>query len=59
VTDGALGAQPALYKLERAAKWLGVAPWDLLERQSFWLTSALEYAQVEAEALQERQAAEG
>jgi len=35
------------YALIRAAKYLGVAPWELLERPLFWQQKALLYERVD------------
>jgi hypothetical protein len=41
---------PAEYVLIRAARYLGVAPWDLEERPSFWESWALVSQNAETEA---------
>jgi hypothetical protein len=48
-----MGAMPEWYPLIRAARYLGVAPWKLLEQQSTWLEWALiaESAENEAQAM--------
>jgi hypothetical protein len=33
----------------QCAKWLGVAPWDLLDRSIAWINKATYYANIEAE----------
>lgn len=43
-----MGECPSWYRLIRAAKYLGVAPWDLAERPLTWVNMA-EHAQ-DAEA---------
>ena len=40
-TAGELGACPEWYPVLRAARWLGVAPWELLDRPRVWLDWAL------------------
>jgi len=37
------------WNLFQCAKWLGVAPWELMERSAVWLNAAAFYASVEAE----------
>ena len=51
---------PEWYPLIRAARYLGVAPWELLEQQSAWMEYALmaESAEREAEAMVARQSRE-
>ena len=53
-----MGALPEWYPLIRAARYLGVAPWVLLEQQSTWLEWALiaESAENEAQAMVAKQA---
>lgn len=41
---------PEWYPLIRAARWLGVAPWDLAEQPSFWREAALESELAEGDA---------
>ena len=48
LTDGGLGALPDWYPLIRAAKYLGVAPWDLLQQPLFWQQKALLAEKVES-----------
>ena len=43
------------YRVVRAAKYLGVAPWDLSERPQFWLSVAEEAQASEATASRARQ----
>lgn len=45
-----MGAMPEWYPLIRAARFLGVAPWVLLEQQSTWLEWALIAGSAENEA---------
>jgi len=40
-TDGLIGEPPDWYALIQAAKYLGVAPWDLIEQSVFWTDKAL------------------
>lgn len=49
-TDGRTGFVPEEYEFLRAAKMLGVAPWELEQVSVYWTNAALEYARVEAEA---------
>lgn len=46
---GYAGELPETYLLVRAAKYLGVAPWELLEQPEYWLYFALEYQSVDDE----------
>ena len=48
-----MGTMPEWYPLIRAARYLGVAPWKLLEQQSAWVDFALiaESAENEAQAM--------
>lgn len=39
---------PDDYALFQAAKYLGVAPWDLAERPNYWQDRALVFAEAEA-----------
>ncbi len=52
MTEGDVGEPPDWYLLIRAARYLGVAPWDLAERSVVWRDWALiaESAEAEAEA---------
>ena len=36
-----MGAAPEWYVLLRAAKYLGVAPWELMEQPATWMNLAL------------------
>ncbi len=36
-----MGAMPDWYPLIRAARYLGVPPWDLLQRAAVWQTWAI------------------
>lgn len=36
-----MGTLPAWYPLLRAARYLGVAPWELMERPAIWMDWAL------------------
>ena len=42
------------YVLIRAARYLGVAPWDLMEQSIFWYHKALESEGIDAEVEQAR-----
>jgi hypothetical protein len=50
VSDGEFGELPDWYVLLRAARYLNVQPWELLEQPSVWMEYALhaEYAESEA-----------
>jgi len=41
---------PDWYSLLQAAKYLGVAPWDLMERSVWWRDKAVIAASAEAQA---------
>ena len=43
-----MGEAPEWYRLIRAARYLGVAPWDLQDRWVFWANAALTAEEVEA-----------
>lgn len=51
-----MGSMPDWYPLLRAARYLGVAPWDLLEQPAFWLRVALDAEAAENEAERNRYA---
>lgn len=42
-----MGAIPDEYALIRAAKYLGVAPWELMRQPYFWQQKAILYEKVE------------
>jgi len=48
--EGQMGHCPDWYALIQAAKYLGVAPWMLLEQPIFWQDKALIAATAEAQA---------
>lgn len=50
-----MGAVPDWYLVIRAARYLGVAPWEMLEQPSLWLGWALASERAENEAAAERQ----
>lgn len=52
-----MGRMPEWYPLVRAARYLGVAPWELLEQPSAWMDFALiaESAENEAQAMVAKQ----
>lgn len=50
-----MGAVPEWYGVVRAAKYLGVAPWDLMERSHVWVDWALTAEKAEDEAEKARQ----
>ena len=39
--DGLTGTLPEWYGVMQAAKYLGVAPWELVERSIYWKDKAL------------------
>lgn len=45
-----MGRVPDTYELYRAAKYMGVAPWDLLERETIWRDLALMFERAELQA---------
>jgi hypothetical protein len=49
-----MGSCPDWYLLLRAARYLGVAPWDLSERPQAWMEWALESENAELSAENER-----
>ena len=55
-TQGKMGTLPDWYLLIQAAKYLNVAPWELLERSIYWEERALDAmtAEVEAQEFLER-----
>jgi len=44
-----MGECPDWFILLRAARWLGVAPWELAERSQVWLEWALASMKAEAQ----------
>ena len=59
MTDGRMGSAPAWYYLLRAARYLGVAPWDLAARPVWWQEIALAAEAAEAAASRQRSKAKG
>lgn len=53
MTGGKLGELPDHVALIQAARYLGVAPWDLMERPTVWVTWALQDERVDIEAKNE------
>lgn len=49
-TRGFTGECPDWYAIMQAARYLGVAPWDLIEQPTFWLDKALVAMEVEGDA---------
>jgi len=47
---GKMGACPEDYSLVKAAQWLGVAPWELMEQSIWWRDRAIMFMNAEAEA---------
>lgn len=45
-----MGEPPYWYLVIRAARYLGTAPWELLEQPFFWLHAALEAEGAEGKA---------
>lgn len=52
ITEGKIGEVPLWYRVIRAAKYLGVPPWDLISRSVYWLQAAEAAASAEAAAEQ-------
>jgi hypothetical protein len=42
------------WNLLQGARWLGVAPWELLERSALWLNKAVFYGNIEADVQEMR-----
>ena len=55
LTDGAQGAMLDWYTTIRAARYLGVPPWELLQQPVFWQYKALESEGIDAEVQEARQ----
>lgn len=51
-TEGLIGEVPAWYTLVKAARYLGVAPWDLARKPLWWTHVALASQGAEAHAAQ-------
>lgn len=45
-----MGYIPQEYRLFRAARYLNVAPWDLEQMSVRWMSAALAFESIEAEA---------
>lgn len=58
-TEGALGEIPPWYRVIRAAKWAGVAPWDLADRSAFWVSAIEETMMVESRLGEQKGAGRG
>ncbi len=54
-SDGDFGEAPEWYTVMRAAKYLGVAPWELLEQNVGWTNAALVAMDAEAKAARDRE----
>ncbi len=54
-----MGEAPSWYFTLKAAKYLGVAPWDLLERPVWWQEVALAAEAAEAAASKQQQSRGG
>lgn len=50
MTGGIFGSVPNWYRLVKAARYLGVAPWDLATKPVWWLEVALASQDAEAKA---------
>lgn len=55
-TEGGLGEVPDWYLLITAARYLGVAPWDLARRPVWWMNIALAAQSAENSASKTRKA---
>lgn len=49
-TNGLFGSVPEWYRVIRAARYLGVPPWDLATKSTWWLEVALAAEDAEAKA---------
>jgi hypothetical protein len=54
-TGERFGSAPEWYMVLRAAKYLGVAPWELLEHSSYWMHIALAAEWAEGKAKEDGQ----
>jgi len=54
--SGKFGKCPEDYNLFKAAQWLGVAPWELLEQSIWWKERAIKFmnAEVDGEKIKEQ-----
>ncbi|MEO1959473.1 MAG: hypothetical protein ABGW82_00600, partial [Paracoccus sp. (in: a-proteobacteria)] len=50
VTDGGMGEAPTWYRVVKAAKYLGVPPWELAQQPMAWVRMAEESQSAEAHA---------
>jgi hypothetical protein len=48
-TKGVFGKCPDDYALVQAAKYLGVAPWELMHQSAWWRIRALKFMNAEVE----------
>jgi hypothetical protein len=55
-TDGLMGEYPFDYVVVKAAKYLGVAPWDLIKQPLFWRQRALMFMRAEASGRKQKEA---
>jgi len=53
---GKMGRCPEDYHLVKAAQWLGVAPWELMEQSIWWRDRAIMFMNAEAEAAKIKEA---
>ena len=53
--DGQMGSCPEWYVTVQAAKYLGVAPWELLRQPMYWTEWAIHAHQAEAHAQKAQQ----
>lgn len=52
-----MGAMPQWYILIRAARYLGVAPWEMMDQPKVWIEWALAAESAENHAMQQQQKA--
>lgn len=53
-TEGAMCAPPSWWRVVSAARYLGVAPWELARQPTFWTDAAHEAMAAEAHAREVR-----
>jgi hypothetical protein len=49
--DGKMGKCPDWYNTMQAAKYLNVAPWELIEQSIWWIDKAITAMNAETEAM--------
>ena len=58
-TDGLMGEIPDWYVIIKAAKYLGVPPWDLMKQSIFWREKALIAMAAENDARKQKEKLNG